>query len=282
VDPANPYSDGSTDMDGPAETTVKLKFGSETLHDDDMQLLGIVVNTDHKLVICVTCHSAITPSKLYDHVRLPDHHKRDDFKKDQRLAFATREFFDKLVSHHCLGDPRSKRPNTIVPAIPGLAVRKKMFVCKNCSYAVKTRKRAHIHRGGHCPGSKILKGPAQTFLLSSNRDYFGVKLPRYTNPNPLDPALLFHKQFASNPYADIPVDAAAHPREMNVFLATATDWLIEVDGMTGRQITDLARHARPDLRKGVKGTVSRYVLKAVSELRGTEGPMRLAIGDYNK
>jgi len=75
--------------------------------------------------------------------------------------------------------------------------------------------------------SEFLKGPAQTFFLSSEHGYFRVELP-CSKPNPLDPTTLFCKQFASDPYADTPIQATAYPWEMKIFLQI-DNWLVEVE-----------------------------------------------------
>jgi len=247
-----------------------------------MQLLGIVVNLDHKWAICTICHSAVAPEKLYDHTRKSGHHNTKDFGKGQRLAFATRKFCEQFVAQHHLSNPQ--RPNAIIPAIPGLEVRTEMMmICGGCGYAVQTKASLRKHQLSTCPESSSLKGPAQTLYPTTHSGgSFGVQLPPHSDPNPLDVATLFREQFASvDPYADTPIRAATHPREMKIFLDTE-NWLDEVDGMTGRQITKLARGARSELRAMVKKIISDYTSTMVEKLRGIEHSVRVAVGDYNK
>lgn len=269
------------DTDEATPSSFQLDFGTETLQDEEMQSLGIGINSGHNLVICTICHSAIVPEKLYSHIRIPGHHEKKDFKKGQRLAFVTKEFCQQFISNHDLGDPNSKQPKSIIPAIPGLEIRTGMMICSCCGYAVQTKKALCRHQALNCPQGRILKGPAQTFLISLHSRYFGVKLPPRSNFNPQDSTALFYKQFASDPYTDIPIQATIHPREMNIFL-TRENWLDEVDGMTGHQITKLARGALPNLRARARKSVSHYILKRVNELKGGEHPTQIAMGDYNK
>ena len=275
------------DEDGVTELTMKLVFGPETIQDEKMDLLGIVVNAERKLAICTTCHSAVAPDKLYEHVRLFNHiADRGDFKPGNgRLAFATHEFFTGLIGRHSLVAPEP--PGVIIPAIPGLGLRRGMIICVGCGYAVERPKSIQRHYLKSCPQAappskdKQRKGPAQIFSPTSNRGYFGVRLSQRFSRSKLDPAALFRKEFASDPYTEILVKAAAHPREMNVFLKTDADWLLEVDGLTGSQITNLARHSLPDLWAKVRATVTRYVSRMIAKLRVLESPMRLSMGDYN-
>ena len=250
-----------------------------------MTLLGIGVNLDHKLVICIGCNSVVTPKKLYDHVRIPGHHIKKDFHKNQRLAFATREFCENLVNFHQLvNPPQSQRPNKIIPAIPGLIICKDMLVCNSCGYAVEHAKSFQRHCRKTCPQAKAFIGPAQKFISSQQGYYFGVTLPqhpKHSNPNPLDPAVLFSEQFGSDSYVASPVQATIDPREMTLFL-NIEKWLVEVEGMTGEQMNDLARAAQPELRDRVRKTVSNYILETVTKLEATEHAAQEAIGDYDK
>jgi hypothetical protein len=267
------------DVDGATQSIVQLEFGPETTQDKHMQLLGIGVNLHHKLVICTVCHFVIPPEKLYQHIRTSKHHEKRDFKKGQRLAFVTREFCTKFINTHHLEIPQ--QPKCTIPAIPGLAVRTNMMICSHCGYAVQTKTQLSRHIASVCPQAEISTGPAQKFL-SSHGGYFGVQLPTRSKPNPLNPATLFLKQFASDPYDAVPIQAATHPREMNLFLATE-NWLIEVDGMTGHQITGFARGARPDLRVGVKKNLLDYIQKVIKKLiENGDSAERLAIGDYTR
>jgi len=261
---------------------MQLEFGLETQQDDKMKQLGIGINLHHKVIICTVCHSAVIPSKLYDHIRKPRHHNKKDFRKNHRLDFATREFCRQLVKENPLSDnPLSCRPTSVVPALPGLLVQMKMSVCGGCNHAFQNSKVILRHCKKSCPGSKISIGPAQAFFPTSKSNYFGVELPPHSNPSPLDPAALFHRQFTSNPYKDVPIQAAAHPREMKLFLATE-NWLDVVDGMTGEEIMELVRNAQPALRAKVKDTVSCYISRVVAKLEATEPAVKVAVGDYNK
>ena len=133
-------------MDESTKSTVQLAFGPETLQDKDMQLLGIGINLDHQVVICMVCHSSVSPKGLYDHIRIPGHHERRDFQKNQRLAFVTWEFCNQLVDHHHLNIPPPRPPTTITPAIPGLTVCTDMMICSQCGYAACTKKAVHWHQ----------------------------------------------------------------------------------------------------------------------------------------
>jgi hypothetical protein len=84
---------------------MQLLLGPETLQDNEMQLLGIAVNLVHRVVICMSCHPALLPEKLYDHIRKYGHHKCKDFGKGQRLAFVTQKFCDQFSNIHNLNNP---------------------------------------------------------------------------------------------------------------------------------------------------------------------------------
>ena len=278
-DPANLFPDTAMNTGGSTKGTMQLQFGPETLQDDKMQLLGMGLNVEHKAVICSICHIAVPPKKLYDHFGLANHHPAKDFQTGQRLSFFTRSFCTKFIKDHQLPEA-FETPKTIIEAIPGLTVRLEMMTCSHCGYAAVTNDTLVRHRK-NCAQGQTFKGPAQSFNASRIKENFGVKLPPPSDPNPLDAALLFHQQFASDPYTALPIQASCHPRELDIFLAQE-NWLGEVVGMTGQEITELARKARPDLRERVKESVLRYALSVVTELQGTESAIRLAMGDYNK
>jgi hypothetical protein len=274
--------------DGGSGTTTQLPFGTETLQTPQMQELGIGINIEHKVVICSICNKAILPNMLFVHLREPNgilqksgvgrHHVSGSFKPGRKLAFFTKAFCAKFIEDHKLEDPIN--PQTIIQAIPGLTVRLKMLCCSHCGYAAVT----HRSLSGHkkvCPQSVVEECQAQTFNSSITKLCFGVRLPHQSNPSPLVAAILFRQQFSTDLHAAVPVQATLHPREMNIFLRYE-NWLNEVDGMTGSQITELARRAQPDLRERVKETILRYALVVVTKLQGIDDSVSLALGDYNE
>ena len=243
-------------------------------------MLGIVINLDHKMAICLVCNSAIPPTFLYQHIRKPGHHPRRDFHQGQRLSFATHNFCTKLIGHHKLEDPRLHQPTTIVTAVFGLPIREGMFRCNKCAYAAQTSKTVGQHcRKAHHGGATVVRGPCQTWFPSSGRQYFAVITHKHSNPDPLDPIALFVKEFSSDPYENIPIQAATHPRDINIFLKYE-NWLEEVKGMTGAQIFDISRNAFPRLRPIIRALVSQYISKLVGVLEKTDPEQRLAMGDY--
>lgn len=245
-------------------------------------MLGIVVNLDHKMAICLICSSTVPPTSLYGHIRKPGHHPRQEFHRGQRLSFATSDFCKQLIKRHKLEDPRLRQPTAIVTAVFGLPIREGFFCCDECAYAAQNKKTMTRHcREVHHGHAKFVKGPCQTWFPSSQRQYFAVKTHRHPNPDPLDPITLFIKEFSSDPYENLPIQAVTHPRDVNIFLRYE-NWLEEVQGMTGAQIFDISRDALPKLRPMVRSAVSRYVLELVKKLEQTDPAERLAVGDYAK
>lgn len=252
-------------------------------------MLRIVINSKVKIMICTVCSSGIPPKSMYDHVRQGSHNDRKCFKKGQKLAFATKEFCNSIIAEYELG---FQKPVAIIPVIPGLPVKDGLFCCETCGYAVQAEKSIKRHQHGECAGNKYFKGPGQTFLPSSKRDYFAVTLPpsphlndgndSASNTNLLDPVFLFEKQFSFNPYENTPIQVISHTRDMNIFLAS-DNWLTEVKGMTGGEIFAISHKPLPDLRKKVREVVKSYTSSLVEDLAKAAGPAEmLSIGDYNK
>lgn len=265
-----------------APPTNGLRWGPETLQTPQLQKLGIVINVDHKVAICLECSSAIPPAELYNHLRKHGHHLRQDFHHGQRLAFATRDFCKRLIRRYRLEDPRLRGPTAIITAIFGLPVREGFLRCTGCGYAAQTSKTmTRYHTTTHCDGTTIVEGPCQTWFPTSRRQYFGVQLHDHSGLDQIDPVALFIEQFSLDPYENIPIQATTHPRDMNIFLRYE-NWLGEVEGMTGAQIFDIAWNALPKLRPMVCAVVSEYVSVLVKELEGTDPEQRLAIGDYDE
>jgi hypothetical protein len=277
----SPGSATGTDSGHSSHSTGPLRWGPETIQSPQMEQLGIVINRDHKVVICLVCSSAIIPEKLYEHIHKPGHHERRDFHRGQRLSFATRDFCQLFVRRHKLRNPNLHQPTTIIPPIFGLPIREGFFCCSKCGYAVQVRPSIYRHQR-HCEGSGITIGPCQTWFPSSKRQYFAIQFHNLPNPSdPLGPATLFMEQFAFNPYQDIQIQATAHPRDMNIFL-TYENWLEEVQGMTGGQIVEIVRNPLPRLRPLVREAVDQYTSKVVKDLIATGPDQRLAIGDYDE
>ena len=246
-----------------------------------MQQLGIVINVDHHVAICLTCSSAIVPNALHAHLRTATHNHGREFRQGQRLAFATKDFFERLVKRYKLQDPHLQQPTSIVTAIYGLPVLQGFFYCSKCGYAAQTPTTLRAHRRQVCEGSQMLQGSCQTWFPKSGRQYFAVKTHRHSSPDPLDPVTLIVKQFSMDPYKNIPIQTITHPRDMNIFL-TYENWLDEVEGMTGEQIFDIAWNALPKLRQKVRAAVDQYTLELIKKLTSAGPAEQLAMGDYDK
>lgn len=249
-----------------------------------MQQLGIVINLDHKVIICLVCNSAVVPKRLYKHFRTNPHRKNAAILSHGRLSFATKDFCSRLIRDHKVQDPCNCQPSSVVTVIFGLPVKDGYFCCTVCSYAVQTKEAMTIHLR-KCKNSSFRKGPSQAWFPVAQRFYFAVKDHSSNPPNSSDPLALFTKQFSSavpNPYGNIPVQSNSHPRDMNIFL-TYENWLGEVEGMTGVQITEIAWNALPKLRPKIRTAVSLYVSQVTRELKKSTGAAeRQSIGDYNK
>jgi hypothetical protein len=71
--------------------------GPETLQDNEMQLLGITINLVHRVVICMSYHSALLLEKLHDHIWKHGHHKHKYFGWHAALLGSSTFAFDTIV-----------------------------------------------------------------------------------------------------------------------------------------------------------------------------------------
>ena len=260
----------------------QVPLGPETIQDKKMELLGIAVNPEHKIVICVQCKTTLTPPSLYRHVRLQKpqlHNSLGNFRPGQSLEFASKAYFNNLVKVYGIGDPYKQVPKTRVPAVPGLQIYKNMLCCSKCGKALANR--SSFSLSSCCGRGQLVRGPAQTFSNYSRGHYFAIELPVRSKPDSEDRVALFNKQFASNPRKESRICGASNPHEMNLFLKQ-DNWLREVEGMTGSQTVNISRNALPHLRKAVGDTISRYASKLVLALSSGDASHGLSIGDYNK
>jgi hypothetical protein len=258
-------------------------WGPETIHDPQLSRIGIVINRDAGVMVCVVCHTAISPKGMHGHIRQSNHSLGNRFRKGGDLAFATHEFCQATVTRFGLKELKSQQPKSIIPPIPGLPIYHDFYCCNKCGYAVRTPQRISGHLGGGaCQGSGYTKGSAQTFLPTSRRFYFGIMAQEIPHPEPLDAAALFEKQFSFNPYENAQVQAGSHPRDMNIFLK-GDNWLVEVEGMRAIDIFNIAHNPLPNLRKQVRKAVDLYISDIVSKLKDVAGPAeQLQIGDYDQ
>ena len=239
-----------------SRSTRRLRWGPETFQCPRMEQLGIVINRDHNVAICLVCSSAIVPRSLYQHIRKPGRHQKGDFHQGWRLSFATRDFCQWLIKNHGLVDPCRKRPTAIVTLVFGLPISQGFYCCAKCGYAVQAKVTIKRHLR-NCKEGKMIKGSCQTWFPSSRQNHFSITVHNHLHPDPPSSASLFIKQFTFNPYKNTPVQMAVHPRDMNIFL-NYENWLEEVEGMTGVQISEISWNALPKLRPIVRAVVKEY------------------------
>lgn len=249
----------------------KAKWSEDTVQTEAMGRVGICINTLAKVIVCLTCSSAVKPLQLEQHLnkhRLP---KSTIDASCQGL----------ITSYDLLPDPANKRPDTLITAIYGLDLVDGFWSCDRCGYACTAEKRlkTHIKESRLCKTYR--QRYAQTFRPSSKRGYFGVKLHQTTDPveDPLDPLVYLKQKFAPPPFSSIPITCPKSARDANHFLKME-HWDKYVEGRTGAEITQIMREREPELRKEVRICVERYADAAVTKLKNVDDAFRTAMGDY--
>ena len=261
--------------DEPSEHEVTkpfLQWTPETVQTQDMEKLGIIVNTTARVVVCLYCRTVVKPKALHHHINYT-----------HRLLSATHLFCSNLTEEYNLIE-EPQQQHGIKMAIFGLPIFQKYLSCDLCGTAFQTRSSMlrHIKESSNCSTASHRERDAQAFFPGSNMMFFAVVLPSTSPaPDPNDSVALIKKLFSPPKFQNIPITPATSFRDANHFLRIE-HWDKYVEGLTGAQIQKIARERKPELRALVLPVVESYARSAVNGLMKTDHAIKVAIGDYNR
>jgi hypothetical protein len=217
--------------------------------------LGIVVNTRHRVIICLTCEYTTSPATLVRHIKT---HFPGTVLLDNIGAT--------LKAEYQLLDPASvKIPRNNPAPIFGLKIEPKLlYFCVRCNRGYKNQYslRAHQSGLGRCPrlpgqanGSII--GHGQSFILGPNRRFFRVDVSKLRRQQ--SAAKLFVDTFPpSINFSQIPLGMPDNEQDLGQF-AHREHWMEHLSPYTPDQITDAARATIP--QDGVLHSLRPFTIK---------------------
>ena len=249
----------------------KAPWSEYTIQTEEMGRIGICVNTEAKVIVCLECAFVVKPPELFQHVS----------KFHPRMSTTTTYHQELSETYDLHPDPVDTRPGTIVTAIYGLELVEAYWSCDTCGHACKSKKSMDRHIGKSKGCGTYRKRHAQTFRPSSNRAYFGVTLGPTEDPpeDPLDPIAYLKKKYTPPPFKDVPITSSKNSRDANHFL-NLEKWDQYVAGKTGAELNQMTRGREPDKRRAVRACVERYTDIVVAQLAKADNEPRAAMADY--
>ncbi|KAJ7445561.1 hypothetical protein B0H11DRAFT_2249451 [Mycena galericulata] len=188
--PAPPPSPGLDDLDLPppnaphpepaySDPTI-LYPGADTITSHATYLLpnySVVINLYHRLLICIACQTALSPSSAYQHL-CTAHDTLTKPPPGMVLA---------LTQEYALRDPDDRitlpHPTNRPPPAFGLRVSQKPYIeCGKCAHAYSSQHgiTSHACHGGLHPPRSNTKGYAQQFSAGARNSWFLVDLEQRT------------------------------------------------------------------------------------------------------
>ena len=264
--------DEDEDEENPHTRMPKAGWSETTVQTDAMARLGICVDSAARVIVCITCASAVKP------LELPVHLSKRHHPISTSLTYS-----QELLKTYDLRPDLDSRPGTIVTAIYGLKVIGGYQTCDTCGYGCKSDKAMsrHMKKGEDCKTSRAR--PVQTFRPSSKQYFFGVNLEPERAEGPTDTSLdaltYLKKKFAPIAFSEIPIKSPTTARDANHFLSMEK-WDLYVKGKTGAEITDAVRDREPELRDEVRICVERFAADVAVKLGNVDHEVRAAMADY--
>ena len=255
------------------DETLPTPWSKNTLMIGEMEQLGICVDTAARVIVCISCASAVNPTSLTTHI-----------KTVHPPLSTTSTFAEELVTKYELWPNVDRRPGFIIPAIHGLPVLRGFTSCNVCGYACESEQtmKRHLKKFKDCKGFGTER-PVQTLLPGSGRLYFAVTIApepvEDPSQTPLDPVTYLTKKYAPTPFRDIPIESPRTPMDANHFL-TLEKWDVYVRGKTGADIELAVRTRAPELRSEVRICMDRFADLIIKELGPLDPEKKRTMGDY--
>ncbi|KAH9924937.1 uncharacterized protein B0H18DRAFT_1119725, partial [Fomitopsis serialis] len=206
--------DDAADEDDPAPVVLP---GVDTVVTPDFQRWGIVVNTTHDVVICVSCHKTILRGSVFTHLKshgIFDIHARD-------VTEALHPYHTKSARAAIV--PVIPAGASTIPAVFGLNVLEDCAFCSVCHRgygSVESLRKNHFAVSKCNPSRHFHEGPGQTFFTNNCRRVFPVVLP---DPVPATSSIsLFDSFLRTMEPSDPALEALSEPannRSLSRFLA---------------------------------------------------------------
>ena len=225
----------------------ELDPGPETVvsHKDiPLEQLGLVINTEYKRIICLTCRRQVFSHRLYQHLR--DHYKRD-IPIPRDIASQIQQRFD----INTLETPTHPQGPEAISAIFGLEIHDGYHFCGTCGrgYGQMSSLKTHLSEVQTCRPTDgnppvTYHGYAQTFMTGPHRRFFRVNL----HPPPPAAALSdYDLLLAHRPHLrlqDMPISLPANFEDLTNFLARE-HWILHVEGFTPAELSALVSLPSP-------------------------------------
>ena len=161
-----------------------IQVTGELKSHPQLELLGLIINQKHKILLCKTCEHMVNPAAIRDHLKS---HTNKYLPTQKEINPALHIVKEMLTS--------PERPIILLPPIEGLKLHKDYYGCPSCNQAWGRKPGLTGCSNGACTNHGKSAGWfttwAQRFKNNSNSPYFAVLPPATTVPQPLPQTSLY-------------------------------------------------------------------------------------------
>lgn len=250
------YASYDHDHDDNSQTHVPsvpaIPWNENTFQDSLMSTLGIAVQRELKITICLGCSVVIDPARLRSHIstHLPDHKIPQGYELKLERDFSLTPTAELRI------------PGRVIPAVPNLPLSPGLFYCPQCGYAAFDQ--GTVRRHATCGAVQPRQGYAQTYFSRST--FFAVTTPEQPAPEPAVNLLNVLKARYPDPIpSERPTSVPKDSCDANPFLQKE-GWATIVDGLKGEDIWAAVRTCHDDLRNLIRPSVKAYLRTANDSL----------------
>jgi Orsellinic acid/F9775 biosynthesis cluster protein D len=257
--------EGRVDEDPITPPRSLLPTQNTVTHHERFQLekLGLVINTEYKVVICLACQRAVHIGNLLSHLR--GHFPRTALP--QSLESSLQQEFDISTTRRSYHPPT---PEAIAP-IFGLKIHKDYHFCTRCGrgYSSINSVKNHMYCYQQCPlipgaPQQYYSGDAQTVVDGPYRRYFRVDLS-LLGPPPAE--TVFDVLIANRPVRDLsqmPLSLPTNYEDLNLFLTTE-HWLLHVKDFPPGELVSLVQP--PTKEERLLSKIRRHVVGYLNKVQ---------------
>ena len=213
--------------------------------DFNLPSLGLIINTFHRVVICISCSHAVTIKNIHLHV-----------KKHSSFVQIPPCLEDTIREEYGIDDADPDIPRDCPAPIFGLMIEEQpMYFCSRCGRGFQTLHILQSHQRSleRCPSNSdepatYTRGYAQSFFLGARRAFFEVNAD-LLDSNTTDTHLYQTAFLLSVPppddYSQIPLTSPAHDLDLGNFMHRER-WIEHLEGYKPIDLNAMVDEAQDD------------------------------------
>ena len=223
-----------------------------------LQEFGFIINTQHRIVICIDCKSAVDPRNLRQHV--VTNHKSLKPQKDLQAQFDSQVPADINLASFPIPSPAAT-----VPVIYGLIEPKSDYlICVKCNHGYGETRTFKAHS---CykkdPSTASVTGLVQRYSGNSQHSWFPVTRRETSSEQPLTPWQAFQNQIQSAPTRSTEASNTENYRVFRQILHKER-WIEHIHGKDLAQLKELISFS---VKKEPLGCLVRHIHAYLADIQ---------------